>query len=185
MGITCGAFSRKTTLFSAHLGFAFRQLSTLKKMHQKMVVFGQCLASIPASMSSSEAIQPPQTDPAYMQQVTVLWSLCVVWDQRIPHGSDGNSSFRPRMAQFVKMFPRKLLTPKLQQQRAALLSRTLWRAQVKDGWDLLFLNEPSRSEKGPTAKSVKPKTGRWESSRSEEEATAQSVKPKTRRWGKQ
>merc|ERR1712137_226634 len=79
MGITCGAFSRKTTLFSAHLGFAFRQLSTLKKMHQKMVVFGQCLASIPASMSSSEAIQPPQTDPAYMQQVTVLWSLCVGW----------------------------------------------------------------------------------------------------------
>lgn len=117
------------------------------------------------------------------QRVPMHAGSVVVWDQRIPHGSDGNSSFRPRMAQFVKMFPRKLLTPRLQQQRAALLLRSLSEVQIKDGWDLLFLKEPSRSEEEP--QSASPKTKHWEPSRLGEESTAQPVKSKTRRWGRQ
>jgi ectoine hydroxylase-related dioxygenase (phytanoyl-CoA dioxygenase family) len=47
-------------------------------------------------------------DPYYHKAVRIpmrAGSICI-WDQRLPHGSRGNSSSRPRCAQFIKMFRR-------------------------------------------------------------------------------
>jgi len=49
----------------------------------------------------------------------------VVWDQRTPHGACRNSSARPRLAQFLKLFPRRLVAPQRLSRRAALLQREL------------------------------------------------------------
>jgi len=47
----------------------------------------------------------------------------VLWDQRTPHGACRNFSARPRVAQFLKLFPRRLVTPERLLRRAALLRR--------------------------------------------------------------
>lgn len=47
----------------------------------------------------------------------------VLWDQRTPHGACRNYSTRPRVAQFLKLFPRRLVTPERLLRRTTLLRR--------------------------------------------------------------
>jgi len=49
----------------------------------------------------------------------------VVWDQRLPHGSQPNRSGRIRSAQFFKMFPARLVTASRANDRATALLRHL------------------------------------------------------------
>ncbi|KYQ88466.1 WD repeat protein [Tieghemostelium lacteum] len=41
----------------------------------------------------------------YAKRISMRQGSMVIWDQRMPHGSFSNQSNRPRMAQFLKIFP--------------------------------------------------------------------------------
>ncbi|KAF2071282.1 hypothetical protein CYY_007389 [Polysphondylium violaceum] len=49
----------------------------------------------------------------------------VIWNQQIPHGSFGNKSYKPRFAQFIKMFPTFTVSKKRAQHRSKTLNAIL------------------------------------------------------------
>jgi hypothetical protein len=56
-------------------------------------------------------------------RITMRRGTLLIWDNRMPHGSQPNNSSNPRMAQFIKMFPKKNFT--IKEERSNLLMKVM------------------------------------------------------------
>jgi len=65
------------------------------------------------------------------KRISMRKGSMVIWDQRIPHGSFGNTSNNPRMAQFLKLFPTSTVTPKRFNHRAKVM-KAIFNDNLKD-----------------------------------------------------
>jgi hypothetical protein len=52
------------------------------------------------------------------QRVPVRVGSMIIWNQRLPHGTNSNVSERPRMAQFIRAFPRSICSKERLRRRA-------------------------------------------------------------------
>eukprot|EP01132_Coremiostelium_polycephalum_P008265 gene8265-10155_t len=59
------------------------------------------------------------------KRISMRKGSLVLWDQRMPHGSFSNHSSRPRMAQFIKIFPTSTVSQERYDARAKVLTYIL------------------------------------------------------------
>ena len=62
---------------------------------------------------------------AHLQKVPMRKGSCVIWSSCLPHCNYPNSSAKPRACQYIKMFPKQVLSPELQAARKILLTTLL------------------------------------------------------------
>eukprot|EP01133_Synstelium_polycarpum_P013656 gene13656-16081_t len=59
------------------------------------------------------------------KRISMRVGSIVIWDQRMPHGSANNTSSNPRMAQFIKIYPRSTVSQARYDSRARTVSSIL------------------------------------------------------------
>jgi hypothetical protein len=84
----------------------------------------QCVPGFPRRIEEWLKTQPPDRDPwkpdttgLDIQQIETKAGDLLIWNSLLPHGTSPNRSDRPRMAQYISMFPAKEHDDALRQER--------------------------------------------------------------------